>query len=294
MYESVVYVGLGVAVHRPDPGVDLSQAFHPGGRRGRFHRGLDPGRQLPGVLDSSLQPLQPVLRNNFWLVTHVMTITLSYAAFALAMGIGNITLGYYLFARAKTAAIEALEPIHLPRVAGGRGLAGRRGRSWAASGPPTSWGRFWGWDPKEVWALIALLGYLAVLHARFAGWVKHFGLAVLSVACFALVIVAWYGVNFVLGAGLHSYGFSARPARPTWPARSSCRRFSSWPPPCGPMASGQWLALLRRVGRGCRAKPGREPHQSSIATPTIGRQPRENFQNLFAGLQNACNIGGGK
>ena len=70
-----------------------------------------------------------------------------------------------------------------------------------------SWGRFWGWDPKEVWALVALLGYLAVLHARFAGWVGHRGLAALSVVCFALVVMAWYGVNFVLGAGLHSYGF---------------------------------------------------------------------------------------
>ena len=66
---------------------------------------------------------------------------------------------------------------------------------WAAY----SWGRFWGWDPKEVWALIALLGYLAVLHARFAGWVQHRGLAALAASCFALVIVAWYGVNFVLG-----------------------------------------------------------------------------------------------
>ena len=70
-----------------------------------------------------------------------------------------------------------------------------------------SWGRFWGWDPKEVWALIALLGYLAVLHARFAGWILDFGLAALSVICFSLVVMAWYGVNFVLGAGLHSYGF---------------------------------------------------------------------------------------
>jgi hypothetical protein len=70
-----------------------------------------------------------------------------------------------------------------------------------------SWGRFWGWDPKEVWALVALLGYLAVLHARFAGWVHHRGLAALSVVCFSLIVMAWYGVNFVLGAGLHSYGF---------------------------------------------------------------------------------------
>jgi len=70
-----------------------------------------------------------------------------------------------------------------------------------------SWGRFWGWDPKEVWALITLLVYLIPLHGRFAGWVSTFGLVVASVACFLSVVMAWYGVNFVLGVGLHSYGF---------------------------------------------------------------------------------------
>jgi ABC-type transport system involved in cytochrome c biogenesis permease subunit len=70
-----------------------------------------------------------------------------------------------------------------------------------------SWGRFWGWDPKEVWALITLLVYLIPLHGRFAGWVNTFGLVMASVACFSSVIMAWYGVNFVLGVGLHSYGF---------------------------------------------------------------------------------------
>ena len=71
-----------------------------------------------------------------------------------------------------------------------------------------SWGRFWGWDPKEVWALITLLVYLVPLHGRFAGWVNTFGLTVASVACFLSVLMAWYGVNFVLGVGLHSYGFT--------------------------------------------------------------------------------------
>ncbi len=70
-----------------------------------------------------------------------------------------------------------------------------------------SWGRFWGWDPKEVWALITLLVYLIPLHGRFAGWVNTFGLVIASVICFLSVIMAWYGVNFVLGVGLHSYGF---------------------------------------------------------------------------------------
>jgi ABC-type transport system involved in cytochrome c biogenesis permease subunit len=70
-----------------------------------------------------------------------------------------------------------------------------------------SWGRFWGWDAKEVWALITLLVYLIPLHGRFAGWVNTFGLVFASVFCFLSVVMAWYGVNFVLGVGLHSYGF---------------------------------------------------------------------------------------
>ena len=65
-----------------------------------------------------------------------------------------------------------------------------------------SWGRFWGWDPKETWALIALLGYIAILHGRLVGWIQPFALAAWSVIAFGLVIMAWYGVNFVLGAGL--------------------------------------------------------------------------------------------
>jgi cytochrome c-type biogenesis protein CcsB len=206
MYESVVYVGLGVTAI----GLILELIY-----RKRFIAvaaaavstvALILADNCPSVLNSSLQPLQPVLRNNFWLVTHVMTITLSYAAFALAMGIANITLGYFLVRSENQPAIEALSrftyralQVGVVLLATGTFLGGM----WAAY----SWGRFWGWDPKEVWALIALLGYLAVLHARFAGWVKHRGLAALATSCFALVIVAWYGVNFVLGAGLHSYGF---------------------------------------------------------------------------------------
>ncbi len=206
MYESVVYVGFGVSAI----GLILELIY-----RKRFIAvaaaavstvALVLADNCPSVLDSSLQPLQPVLRNNFWLVIHVMTITLSYAAFALAMGIANITLGYFMARSENRPAIEALSrftyramQVGVVLLATGTFLGGM----WAAY----SWGRFWGWDPKEVWALIALLGYLAVLHSRFAGWVQHRGLAALGVSCFSLVIVAWYGVNFVLGAGLHSYGF---------------------------------------------------------------------------------------
>jgi ABC-type transport system involved in cytochrome c biogenesis permease subunit len=135
-----------------------------------------------------------------------MTIALSYAAFALALGIANITLGYCLCSAENGGAVRALSQFTYRAIQLGVLLLAAGvvlGGVWA----DYSWGRFWGWDPKEVWALVALLGYLAVLHARFAGLVGHRGLAVLCVLCFSLVVMAWYGVNFVLGAGLHSYGF---------------------------------------------------------------------------------------
>jgi energy-coupling factor transporter transmembrane protein EcfT len=72
-----------------------------------------------------------------------------------------------------------------------------------------SWGRFWDWDPKEVWALVTLLAYLFVLHGRIAGKWAGFGMSVGAILCFLCVLMAWYGVNFVLGVGLHSYGFGS-------------------------------------------------------------------------------------
>lgn len=162
--------------------------------------------QMPIAMPSSIDPLVPVLRDNFWLTVHVLTITLSYAAFALAMGFGHILLWRY--ARNPSAA-RSDAPMHfwLYRVlqlgvlllAAGTILGG----VWANY----SWGRFWGWDPKETWALIALLCYILTLHGRLAGWWTEFGLVVASVICFLAVLMAWYGVNFVLGKGLHSYGF---------------------------------------------------------------------------------------
>jgi ABC-type transport system involved in cytochrome c biogenesis permease subunit len=69
-----------------------------------------------------------------------------------------------------------------------------------------SWGRFWGWDPKEVGALIALLILLTALHGRRAGWPGDLSLAIGSVFGFFGVLWAWYVVNFLLNAGMHSYG----------------------------------------------------------------------------------------
>ena len=68
-----------------------------------------------------------------------------------------------------------------------------------------SWGRFWGWDPKEAWALITFLGYLLIVHLRHYHRMNNFWLGLSSIVGFLLVIMTWYGVNFLLGRGLHSY-----------------------------------------------------------------------------------------
>lgn len=158
------------------------------------------------LFDPAINPLTPVLRSNFWLTIHVLTITASYGAFLLATALGHVILWKCAFGKADRASLRSLQhqlyktvQVGVLLLAAGTILGG----VWANY----SWGRFWGWDPKEVWALIALLGYLAVLHGRYAGWLKDFGFAAGCAVAFCGVIMAWYGVNFVLGAGLHSYGF---------------------------------------------------------------------------------------
>ena len=159
----------------------------------------------PNILDPSLQPLEPVLRSNMWLVVHVLTITLSYSAFFLALLMADLGLIYFLRPGFEQKANELAQTtyrviqIGVVLLFAGTVLGG----IWA----DYSWGRFWGWDPKETWAFIAFMGYVAVLHARKGGYIRSFGFLVSAIAAFSLVLMAWYGVNYVLGVGLHSYGF---------------------------------------------------------------------------------------
>ncbi|UUO08434.1 cytochrome c biogenesis protein CcsA [Blastopirellula sp. J2-11] len=191
------------------------------------------------VLDENFSPLQPVLRSNMWLTVHVLTIVASYGAGMLSWALGVIALFFYMFGtyRAPVTPVGApkgFRPAHDAHAELGYRppeqcavLAGYCYRSiqvavmllatgtilgglWA----DVSWGRFWGWDPKEVWALISLLVYLAILHGRFAGWFNNFGLVVGTILGFTMIVFSWYGVNFLLpmfsggqAVGLHSYGF---------------------------------------------------------------------------------------
>ncbi|MGF1520730.1 MAG: cytochrome c biogenesis protein [Leptolyngbyaceae cyanobacterium] len=206
MYESVVWVGFGIAA--------IALAFEVVSRSRYYLLAAAPlsvmclilADSLPAVLDPSISPLVPVLRDNFWLSIHVPTIALSYASFALAMGLGHVTLGNYLFTPAADQRIKTLSQLNY-RVQQVGVLLLTAGIILGGIWAHFSWGRFWGWDPKETWALIALLCYLAPLHGRLVGWIGNFGISVASVVAFNAVLMAWYGVNFVLGTGLHSYGF---------------------------------------------------------------------------------------
>lgn len=208
MYESVVWVTWGCVLFSMIIWFSYRNLLIPTASVVFAIAGLVLADNLPSVLDPGIHPLVPVLRSNFWLTIHVLCITLSYAAFAVSTCLGNLNLGFYIF-KPKSSEVIQQNIIFMYRamqigvilLAAGTILGG----VWA----DYSWGRFWGWDPKEVWALIALLFYLAVLHGRFTGWLKGFGFVAATVLSFLGVVMAWYGVNFVLGVGLHSYGFGS-------------------------------------------------------------------------------------
>ena len=152
--------------------------------------------------------MAPALRNNFWLAIHVLIITASYGAGALAWGIGNVAAGIYLFGpypQGKALPVTHTLANYLYRMMQIAVLLLAAGTITGAIWADFAWGRYWGWDPKEVWALITLFVYLAILHGRWARWIGDFGMAFGSVLGFTSIIIAWYGVN-IIGGGLHSYG----------------------------------------------------------------------------------------
>ncbi len=154
----------------------------------------------------TLEMMQAVLDTNFWLATHVTIITLGYVSAFVAglMGIAYIFLGFFTNMLRKDGSAE------LGRMTYGVLCAGMflsfvgtvLGGLWA----DYSWGRFWGWDPKENGALLIVIWIALILHARWGGMVKQRGIAVLSVVGIIVTSWSWFGTNF-LGVGLHSYGF---------------------------------------------------------------------------------------
>jgi len=156
----------------------------------------------------SLDPLVAVLRSNFWLTTHVLIITYGYAA-----GLAGAALGFvYIFMR--VLGLDAQDKKirrQLTRMTYGvtcftllLSLIGTvLGGIWAND----SWGRFWGWDPKENGALMIVLWSLFILHGRAAGLLREWGINIAAAFGGIVVTFSWFHVN-MLGTGLHSYGFT--------------------------------------------------------------------------------------
>lgn len=151
--------------------------------------------------------LPAVLRSNFWLTVHVLTIVASYGVLVVSSVLGHAYLVKdILFGKRDRSPALVVQTYRTIQVGLFLLTAGTiLGGVWAAE----SWGRFWGWDPKETWALISILVYFAVLHARYVGWLKDFGLAASAVLGMVVIVWTFYGVNYVMATGLHSYGFGS-------------------------------------------------------------------------------------
>ncbi|RTY92146.1 cytochrome C biogenesis protein [Flavobacterium sp. RSP46] len=159
-------------------------------------------------IDPEIANLQPVL-NSYWLMIHVAVIVASYGPFALGMILGTVSLLLILFTNEKNKAkmdLNIQEITYINELALTIGLimltiGNFLGGQWANE----SWGRYWGWDPKETWALISIMVYAFVIHARFVPslrgkWVFN----LMSMFAFISILFTYYGVNFHL-VGLHSY-----------------------------------------------------------------------------------------
>ncbi len=153
-------------------------------------------------VDSRIKPLMPALKSN-WLLIHVITCFLGYAAFGLAFGAASLYLVQALTARPQTPAPTLLDRlIYRATVIGFifLTLGILTGAVWAE----TAWGRYWSWDPKETASLITWFIYAALLHARLVqGWQGR-PIAWLAVVGFGAVLFTYLGVSFLL-PGLHSY-----------------------------------------------------------------------------------------
>ena len=163
-----------------------------------------------GPINKGINPLIPALQSN-WLLAHVVTCFVGYAAFAIAAALG---LMYLIKSRSGAATGESgagvLPPlkvlddiIHKSIIFGFIWLSAGiiTGAIWANS----AWGTYWSWDPKETWSLITWFVYAITLHARYTRGISGKTIAWLSIVGLLAVIFTYYGVNFLL-AGLHSYG----------------------------------------------------------------------------------------
>jgi ABC-type transport system involved in cytochrome c biogenesis permease subunit len=209
LYDTVIFIGT--------TGVILSLVVE-WISRNRFSLGIAPvlgtaliilaRRYEVGDAGDHLDPLVAVLDSNYWLTTHVICITLGYTGGLLA---AMLSCGYILMRGLNLDGDNKELRRSLTKVVYGcicltvfLSLVGTvLGGIWANY----SWGRFWGWDPKENGALMIVLWTLAILHARLGGIIKDWGLHLASIFTACVIAFSWWHVNF-LGVGLHNYGFT--------------------------------------------------------------------------------------
>jgi cytochrome c-type biogenesis protein CcsB len=205
MYESMLFLGWGVGLFGV-VAVLLRQRLLLANAAGMGALAMLLVDLLP--MDPFIHPMMPVLSGTPWLAIHVPIIVVSYSVLAMATALAHLVVGVEIFAPARRDLAARWSEllywyIHVGSILLIAGIL--TGSVWAAS----SWGRYWGWDPKEVWSLVAFLAYMAILHARFGEQIREFGVAVSSIAAFWTILMTYLGVNFVLASGLHSYGFGS-------------------------------------------------------------------------------------
>lgn len=154
----------------------------------------------------TLEMMQAVLDTNFWLATHVTCITFGYTATFVAGILGIVYVVRGVFTQSlNRAAVMTLGQMTYGILCFATFLSFTGtvlGGIWADQ----SWGRFWGWDPKENGALLIVIWNALILHARWGGMVKQRGVAVLTIFGNIVTAWSWFGVN-MLSVGLHTYGF---------------------------------------------------------------------------------------
>lgn len=157
-----------------------------------------------GWVDQGLENVQAVLDSHYWLIIHVLMIVGSYGLFILCGILGHLYLAGCALQKHDWS--KKFENLILQSMYAGTALlipGTLLGGVWAAQ----SWGRFWDWDPKESWAFISSCIYVLWIHLYRFRHISGFGLAIGSLIGMQAIIFTWYGVNYILGTGLHSYGF---------------------------------------------------------------------------------------
>ncbi|MDO5607567.1 MAG: cytochrome c biogenesis protein CcsA [Capnocytophaga sp.] len=214
-YESMIYVawatmGIGVLFARRSPLTLASTAFVTAMILMIAHWNW---------MDPSIGTLQPVL-NSYWLMIHVAVIVGSYGPFALGMILGIVCMFLMIFTNEKnkkklSLAIQELVIVNELALTVGLvmlTIGNFLGGMWANE----SWGRYWGWDPKETWALVSIMVYAFVIHMRLVPGLRgRWAFSFASVVSFFSILMTYFGVNFYL-SGLHSYASGEKIITPSF------------------------------------------------------------------------------